>query len=129
MNGELNREPHSASERQTLAPQPLEQPCAEPGSYRELSPHEFNAEKEMAVIVLKDESAVEMFAGYSMVRYLPTSQGIEALLRDWPCERPIGLVCPDGSCSSRLAIRLSRQGYRVRHLAGGLREWHQCTLG
>ena len=50
------------------------------------------------------------------------------LLRGWPCERPIGLACPDGTCSSRLAIRLSRQGFTVYHLAGGIHEWRQCTM-
>lgn len=104
-------------------------PCAGPGSYNELTPHEFNECKEMAVVLLKAPDAAAEFRGFAEVHALPCSQALEGLLRDWPCERPIGLVCPDGQCSSRAAIRLSRQGFQVHHLAGGLLEWHQCTLG
>jgi len=50
------------------------------------------------------------------------------VLANWPREAPLGLVCADGQCSSRLAIRLSRRGYHVFHLAGGLHEWQQCCL-
>ena len=97
------------------------------GCYRELTPHEFNDHKAMSVLILKDESALEAFQGYASRHYLPDSSHIEALLADWPLERVIGLACPDGECSSRLAIRLSRQGYSVYHLAGGLKEWQNCT--
>ncbi|MEE8436689.1 MAG: rhodanese-like domain-containing protein [bacterium] len=103
-------------------------PCPAPGSYRELSPKEFNARKDLAVIVLKDAEVIDEFRGFSEVRHLSSSSGIDELLRGWPCERPIGLACPDGSCSSRLAIRLSRQGFTVYHLAGGIHEWHQCSM-
>ncbi len=101
-------------------------PC--PGSYRELSPNEFNARKDLAVIVLKNADVMEAFRGFSDLRFLPSSSGIDALLSGWPCERPIGLACPDGACSSRLAIRLSRQGFTVYHLAGGINEWRQCSM-
>lgn len=103
-------------------------PCATPGCYRELSPNEFNARKDLAVIVLKDAEMMEAFRDFSEVRHLPSSSGIDGLLRDWPCERPIGLVCQDGTCSGRLAIRLSRQGFTVYHLAGGINEWRQCSM-
>ena len=103
-------------------------PCPDPGCYRELSPKEFNARKDLAVIVLKDAEVMDEFRGFSEVRHLSSSSGIDALLSGWPCERPIGLACPDGTCSSRLAIRLSRQGFTVYHLAGGIHEWRQCSM-
>ena len=103
-------------------------PCPAPGCYRELSPKEFNARKDLAVIVLKDAAVMEEFRGFSEVHYLSSSSGIGELLSGWPCERPIGLACPDGTCSSRLAIRLSSQGFTVYHLAGGIQEWRQCTM-
>jgi rhodanese-related sulfurtransferase len=115
---------------------PFQQPAAEtglcaghrPGSYRELTPHEFNARKEMGVVVLKAAASAPEFGGFRAVFALGCSSEIDAVLRDWPRDAALGLVCPDGDCSSRLAIRLSRQGYDVFHLAGGLREWHQCCL-
>ena len=99
-----------------------------PGCYRELTPHEFHAHKAMGVVVLKAPAAAAGFVGYRQVFSLGCSGEIDSVLADWPRERPLGLVCPDGECSSRLAIRLSRQGYTVLHLAGGLREWNQCCL-
>jgi rhodanese-related sulfurtransferase len=99
-----------------------------PGCYRELTPHEFNLRKELTVVLLKDASAAGEFQGFREVLVLPNSQALEPFLAAWPADRAIGLVCPDGTCSSRLAIRLSRAGFPVYHLAGGLREWHQCTI-
>jgi rhodanese-related sulfurtransferase len=100
----------------------------QPGNYRELTPHEFNARKDMGVVVLKAPAVAAEFGGFRAVFALECSAQIDTVLRDWPREAPLGLACPDGECSSRLAIRLSRQGYTVLHLAGGLREWHQCRL-
>jgi rhodanese-related sulfurtransferase len=99
-----------------------------PGSYGELTPHEFNARRQMGVVVLKAPAAAPQFAGFRRVFALGCSTEIDAVLADWPRESPLGLVCADGECSGRLAIRLSRQGYTVFHLAGGLREWQQCRL-
>ena len=99
-----------------------------PGSYRELSPHEFNERRDMGVVVLKSAAAAQEFSGFRQVFALGCSSEIDSVLTHWPRDKALGLVCPDGTCSSRLAIRLSRQGYTVFHLAGGLREWQQCCL-
>jgi rhodanese-related sulfurtransferase len=98
-----------------------------PGSYRELTPHEFHARRELGVVLLK-VPADQDFATFRQVFPLGSSAEIESVLADWPCERPLGLVCETGECSSRLAIRLSKRGYTVFHLAGGLREWQRCRL-
>lgn len=130
MKGNLQPPPtHEPTAGKASAPQGEVSPCGAPGAYHELSAQEFNARKNLAVVVLKDQSVLEEFIGFSAVHFLPSSKDFPIVLPDWPCERPIGLVCPDGACSSRLAVRLSRLGYTVYHLSGGLHEWHQCTLG
>lgn len=99
-----------------------------PGSYRELTPHEFNARRDLGVVLLKAPEAEAHFAGFRRVFSLGGSAEIDQVLAQWPREAALGLVCATGDCSSRLAIRLSRQGYTVLHLAGGLNEWRQCCL-
>lgn len=99
-----------------------------PGSYAELTPHEFGARRELAIIALKVPDAAVRFAGFRRVFALDCSASVEQALGDWSREAPLGLVCADGECSSRVAIRLSRQGYRVFHLAGGLREWQRSGM-
>jgi rhodanese-related sulfurtransferase len=99
-----------------------------PGSYRELTPHEFHARKELGVVVLKAPAAAAQFSGFRAVFALDCSTAIDGVLERWPREAALGLVCADGQCSGRLAIRLSRLGYTVYHLAGGLHEWQQCQL-
>lgn len=105
-------------------------PCdpRRPGSYGELTPHEFNLRRDLGVVVLKAPEAAAEFAGFRSVFALGCSGEIDSVLSQWPRDAALGLVCPDGDCSSRLAIRLSRQGYTVLHLAGGLREWRQCCM-
>ena len=98
------------------------------GSYRELTPHAFAAQANMGVILLKVPGGAAAFSAFRDVFSLDCSSEIDRVLAGWPRERAIGLVCMDGPCSGRLAIRLSRQGYTVYHLAGGLREWRQCCL-
>lgn len=100
-----------------------------PGSFRELSAHEFATRKELVVVLVKTGDAATRFQGYAGVEVVPACKAVEAYVARLPKDRPIGLVCPDGDCSSRMAIRLSRQGYRVYHLAGGLREWNQAFPG
>jgi rhodanese-related sulfurtransferase len=128
-----------ACQEGTMSANPFQQPelvtgntglCGthRPGSYRELTPHEFYARKDMGVVVLKAAAAAPEFSGFRKVFALGCSSEIDSALTAWPRETALGLVCPDGTCSSRLAIRLSRQGYTVFHLAGGLREWQQCRL-
>ncbi len=123
-------ESHRSASAPAAAPKPSGD-CVPgtPGCYRELTPHEFNARKELGVVLLKtgDTIATE-FQGFRAVYTLACSTEIDAVLSEWPRDAALGLVCADGDCSSRLAIRLSRQGYTVYHLAGGLREWRQCTV-
>lgn len=99
-----------------------------PGSFAELTPHEFNARRELGVLLLKVPTAVERFMGFRRVFALDCSASVEQVLGDWPHDAALGVVCSDGECSSRVAIRLSRQGYHVYHLAGGLREWQRCGV-
>lgn len=99
-----------------------------PGSFRELTPHEFDARRELGVVVLKVPDAAAQFPGFRRVFALGCSTAIDGVLAGWPREAPLGLVCATGECSSRLAIRLSRQGYTVFHLSGGLREWRASGL-
>lgn len=99
-----------------------------PGSFAELTPHEFDARREMGVVVLKVPDAAARFGGFRHVFALDCSAAVESALAGWPREAPLGVVCADGECSSRVAIRLSRQGYRVFHLAGGLREWQRSGV-
>jgi len=37
-------------------------------------------------------------------------------------------VCKNGSKSKRAAKKLTKEGYRVYHLAGGLEAWHEAGL-
>lgn len=115
----------NALQQQSTASGPGSQPT---GGYRELTPHEFNTHRDMGVVVLKATDAAPEFAGFHQVFSLGCSSEIDSVLQQWPRERALGLVCQDGTCSGRLAIRLSRQGYTVYHLAGGLHEWRQCWL-
>ena len=100
--------------------------CSTPtGCYRELSPAEFRAMKSLRVVMLKTTDSPAKFSGYVEVVSVACSQELQPHLHRWSPGEAIGLVCPDGECSSRLAIRLSREGHAVYHLAGGLREWTQ----
>ncbi len=120
LSSNVGKEGFTARERGLCGPNP-------PGGFRELSPHEFEREKEMTVIILKDESARDEFKGFQGVYVLPSSRGIEDFLSRNATARVIGLVCPDGDCSGRLATRISRMGYDINHLSGGLREWRCCS--
>ncbi len=80
----------------------------------------------LTVVALKVPNATEIFAGFQRVLALAGSRDIDAYLPSLDPEQPVVVVCPDGQCSSRLALRLAERGYAVYHLAGGLHEWHFC---
>lgn len=96
-------------------------PC---GYYEELSPREFNRRKELVVLLVKAPHALGEFQGFRSVIAVEEPQSLPAHLAELPPGQAVGLVCPDGGCSSRLAIRLSNLGHPVYHLGGGLREWY-----
>ncbi len=100
-----------------------------PGFYRELSPQEFNRQKDMVVVLLKADQARSEFADFHTLITISDAHQLKPYLARLPIDQTIGLVCPDGDCSGRLAIRLSNQGFRVYHLGGGLREWYHCCRG
>ncbi|MDH5751598.1 MAG: rhodanese-like domain-containing protein [Deltaproteobacteria bacterium] len=93
--------------------------------YQELTAHEFEEHKNMLVLVLRAPQAAGKFKGFREVVALSETAEVDALLKNRQFPQIIGLVCKDGEFSSRQAIRLSRQGHRVFHLVGGLREWTQ----
>lgn len=111
---------------QTMSAGPQAEATPATGCYREVSPHEFNGRKELVVAVLKAEDAVGSFEGFSEVICFASAQELEAHFNGHSSGHSIGLVCPNGDCSGRLAIRLSRRGHTVVHLAGGLQEWYRC---
>lgn len=93
--------------------------------YTELTAQQFAARRELVVLLLKAPHAAGEFAGFQGVVPLPNSQLAAHYVVELGRNQPVGLVCPDGECSSRLAIRLARAGFTVHHLAGGLREWYR----
>ena len=95
------------------------------GSYKELTPREFNDRRDLLVILLKAPNAGPCFSDFPSVQHAPSKDAAIEMLAGKTGQR-IGLACEDGDCSGRLAIRLSRMGYRVYHLAGGVREWRNC---
>jgi rhodanese-related sulfurtransferase len=100
--------------------------AAEPAAcYEELTAHQFAEQRDMVVLLLKAPYAAGEFPGFRAVVPLPNGQLVGHYLAEVGPGQAVGLVCPDGECSSRVAIRLARQGYSVRHLAGGLREWYR----
>jgi len=99
------------------------------GSYQELSPVEFNRRKEMVVVLLKSEQAIGSFEGFQGLLPATDVAHVLELVTTLPAGQPLGLVCPDGDCSGRLAIRLSNMGYPVYHLSGGLAEWFHSFRG
>ncbi len=105
--------------------------CVEgtPGCYGEYSPQEFNRHKELVVVLMKAAHAEAEFEGFHTLISVGNSREVPARLAGLAADQPIGLVCPDGDCSGRLAIRLSSQGFRVYHLGGGLREWYHSFGG
>ncbi len=94
------------------------------GSYQELSPRELGRRKELVVLLVKAAHGSTGFEGYRAVHLLDGTQSLPSHLSRLPPGQPPGIVCPDGDCSGRLAIRLSKLGYPVYHLGGGLREWY-----
>ena len=92
------------------------------GSYHELSAHEFAQRTDLRVLVIKAPHAVSFFH-HDQVVAVEDCRAAEDYLRQWDAPQTVGLVCCDGEKSARLAIRLSRQGHTVVHLAGGLMEW------
>jgi len=99
------------------------------GSYEELSPTEFNRHKELVVVLLRSEHASTSFDGFNRLIPADDVAHVVELVSQLPAGQPIGLVCPDGECSGRLAIRLSNMGYPVYHLGGGLMEWFHSFRG
>jgi rhodanese-related sulfurtransferase len=95
-----------------------------PGCFSELSPREFAQRKDLVVLLVKAPEAAAEFAGFRKVIAIPCTHELGDALAGIGPEQPIGLVCPDGDCTGRLAIRLSEDGYSVVHLSGGLQEWH-----
>ena len=93
------------------------------GSFHELSAQEFARRTDLRVLVIKSPHSVHFFRRHAQVVAVEDGRGAEDYLRQWESPQIVGLVCPDGEISSRLAIRLSRQGHTVVHLAGGLKEW------
>ncbi len=93
--------------------------------YEELSAHQFADRRDLIVLLLKAPYAAGEFTGFRAVVPLPNGQVVGHYLAEVGQGQPVGLVCPDGECSSRVAIRLARLGYAVYHLAGGLREWYR----
>jgi rhodanese-related sulfurtransferase len=93
--------------------------------YEELSAHQFSERRDLVVLLLKAPHAAGEFTGFRAVVPLPNGQVVGHYLAEVGRGQPVGLVCPDGECSSRVAIRLARLGYSVHHLAGGLREWYR----
>ena len=98
-----------------------ESPC---GSYQELSPQEFFRRKELVVVLMKSTHAPPRFQGFREVIVVAHPRELTERLSGLAPGQPLGLVCPDGDCSGRLAIRLSNLGHPVYHLGGGLREWY-----
>jgi len=96
-----------------------------PACYTELTAHQFTERKDLVVLLLKAPYAAHDFAGFRGVVPLPNGQVASHYVAEIGRGQPIGLVCNDGECSSRVAIRLARAGYAVHHLAGGLREWNR----
>jgi rhodanese-related sulfurtransferase len=90
-----------------------------------LTAQQFAARKDLVVLLLKAPHAAGEFSGFRGVVPLPNSQLAGHYVAELGRGQPVGLVCPDGECSSRLAIRLARAGFTVHHLAGGLREWYR----
>ena len=93
------------------------------GSFRELSPREFLTRTEMVVVLIRGEGAEGEFGRFRQVISVPTAHDAEITGAALDPSIPLGLVCPDGDCSSRTAVRLARLGREVFHLSGGLREW------
>ena len=99
------------------------------GSYQELSPMEFSHHKELVVVLLRAERARDSFDGYrNVIAAGCNSHALEQVAK-LSVDQPIGIVCADGDCSGRLAIRLSKMGYSVFHLSGGLVEWYHSFRG
>ena len=99
------------------------------GSFQELSPSEFSHHKELVVVLLRAERARDTFEGYRKVIVAGCNNHALEQVAKLPADQPIGMVCADGECSGRLAIRLSNMGYTVYHLSGGLAEWHHSFRG
>ena len=100
-----------------------------PGSYQELSPTEFNHQKDMVVVLVRAAHAEQEFQGYQAVIPLNDLSELSSCLEIFPPGQAVGIVCPDGDCSGRLAIRLSNLGHPVYHLGGGLLEWYHNFRG
>ncbi len=80
-------------------------------------------------MLMKCPQARDAFAGFRQVICVPDAQSLPAHLGALPSGQAVGIVCPDGDCSGRLAIRLSNLGHPVYHLSGGLREWYHSFRG
>jgi len=96
------------------------------GGYFELSPKEFRSMADMVVVVLKAPHAGDCFPKHARVVMAGDAREAWDAARSLAPGLPVGLVCPDGECSGRLATRLAREGHTVYHLSGGLREWYHC---
>ena len=83
----------------------------------------------MVVLVVRAPHAARQFEGYRAVIPLDDVRGLPACLEKFPPGQAVGIVCPNGDCSGRLAIRLSKLGYPVYHLGGGLLEWYHNFRG
>ncbi|MDH4247915.1 MAG: hypothetical protein OEW39_08865 [Deltaproteobacteria bacterium] len=93
------------------------------GSFHELSAQEFAQRTDLRVLVIKAPHGATYFRNHVHAMALADCRAAEDYLRQFDSPQTVGLVCCDGEKSAHLAIRLSRQGHTVMHLAGGLMEW------
>ena len=133
----MKPELHRSNSQTASAPGALDTPppaarseeCDSPGCYWELGAEEFLDKGELVVFMLKITKPQPGFQGFRQVVQLECAADMQGQIDALPEAQPIGLVCCDGTCSARLAIRLSRQGRTVFHLAGGLWEWNRHFRG
>ena len=83
----------------------------------------------MVVLLVRATHAEQEFRGYQAVIPLKDLRELSSCLENFPPGQAVGIVCPNGDCSSRLAIRLSNLGHPVYHLGGGLMEWYHNFRG
>ena len=97
--------------------------------FKELTPREFNRHKEMVVVLVRAEHARNEFDAFRDLIVISETRELDAYLDRLEAGQPIGLVCPNGECSGRMALRLSNKGFPVFHLGGGLQEWYHSFRG
>lgn len=96
--------------------------------YRTVSPAKAKEAQDAGALLIDVRESHEYRSGHAPGAKHISVQVIERRLGDIPKERPILVMCQSGMRSQRAAEILSRNGYQVMNVSGGIVNWQRAGM-